>query len=186
MVSIPALWLPILVSAVAVFIVSAVIHMFLGYHNNDMRKLPDQDAIGDALRKFNIPAGTYMLPRADTPKEMRTPEFEEKFKKGPVAIMTVLAGARPSMGKSMALWFVYCLLVGVFAAYAAGRALNVGAPYLEVFRFAGFTSFVCYTVAGWQDSIWFGKSWTLTAKNTFDGLIFALLTAGFFGWLWPR
>ncbi len=186
MVPILTLWLPILVSAVIVFVVSAVIHMFLGYHKNDMLKLPDQDAIGDALRKFTIPTGTYMLPRADSMKEMQTPEFEEKYKKGPVAIMTVLPAVSPSMRKSLVQWFIYCLVVGVLAAYVSGRALNIGASYLAVFRFAGFTAFVSYVVGGWQESIWFGRSWGIAAKNTFDGLVYALLTAGVFGWLWPR
>ena len=47
-------------------------------------------------------------------------------------------------------------------------------------------AFACYAIAGWQDSIWFKRSWSTTLKNTFDGLIYALVTAGTFGWLWPR
>ncbi len=186
MVPLHALWLPILLSSVLVFLVSALIHTALGYHNNDLKKLPDQDAVGDALRKLTIPPGTYFYPRADTPKEMRTPEFREKYAKGPVVLMTVLKNAQPGMGKSLLLWFVYCLIVGVFAAYATGRASNWGAEYLHVFRFAGFTAFVCYAVGNWQDSIWYGRSWTTTAKNTLDALVYGLLTAGVFGWLWPH
>jgi len=186
MVPIPALWLPILLSAVVVFIVSSLVHTVLGYHNNDLRKLQDQDGISDALRKFSIPTGSYMLPRADSMKDMRSPEFMARYEKGPVAIMTVFPSARPSMTKSLVLWFVYCLVVGILSAYASGRALGEGASYLAVFRFAGFTSFVCYAVAGWQESIWFARPWSTTIKNTIDGLIYGLLTAGMFGWLWPR
>ena len=43
-----------------------------------------------------------------------------------------------------------------------------------------------YAVALWQLSIWYGRSWRITIMYTLDGLIYALLTAGVFGWLWPR
>lgn len=186
MVPIPTLWLPILLSAVVVFLASSLIHMVLGYHNSDLRKLPDQDGIADALRKFNIPPGVYMLPRSDSMKEMRAPGFLAKYEKGPVAMMTVYANKVPPMGKSLVLWFIYSLVVGIFSAYITGRALDATAPYLAVFRFVGFTAFACYAVADWRESIWYGRPWSITLKNTIDGLIYGLLTAGVFGWLWPR
>ena len=89
------------------------------------------------------------------------------------------------MGSSLAQWFVYCLIVGVFAAYITGRALEPGAHYLSVFRFAGATAFVGYSLALMQNSIWYKKNWSTTLKSMFDGLIYALFTAGVFGWLWP-
>jgi hypothetical protein len=90
------------------------------------------------------------------------------------------------MGRNLALWFVYCVAVGAFAGYIAGRALPPGTPYLQVFRFAGATAFIAYSVALWQMSIWYRRAWTTTVKATVDGLIYAMLTAGTFGWLWPR
>ena len=186
MVSIPSLWLPILLSAVFVFILSSLIHMVLRYHASDFRKLPDEDGVAEALRKFNIPAGNYMLPYATTSAERNAPEFKEKVTKGPVAILTLWGGGSGSMGVNLAQWFIYSLVVGVFAAYVAGRALVPGADYLAVFRFAGVTAFAAYTIAGWQESIWFKRPWSTALKNTFDGLLYALVTAGTFGWLWPR
>ena len=99
--------------------------------------------------------------------------------------MTVFPNGPFAMGRSLVLWFVYSVIVGIFAAYVAGQALPAGAHYLKVFQFVGVTAFACYTVAGWQASIWYRRSWFTTAKNTFDGLLYALVTAGFFGWLWP-
>lgn len=186
MVYIPSLWLPILLSSVFVFILSSLVHMVFGYHANDLRKLPDEDGFADALRKFSIPPGTYVLPRAGNMKEMGSPEFQEKVKKGPSAIITIRAGMNPSMAPYMVQWFVYSVVVGVFAAYVAGRALGPEASYLAVFRFAGVTSFACYAIAGWQESIWYSRSWATTFKNSFDGLLYALVTAGTFGWLWPH
>ncbi|PYO84073.1 MAG: hypothetical protein DMD65_03865 [Gemmatimonadetes bacterium] len=117
---------------------------------------------------------------------MRSPQFVEKFKKGPVVMFTVFPGGSMSMGKNLVMWFLYSVVVGCFAAYVAGRALPAGAAYLQVFRFAGVTAFVAYSVALWQMSIWYHRSWVTTIKATVDGLIYALLTAGTFGWLWPR
>ena len=186
MVPVMSLWLPILVSAVIVFVASSIIHMMLPYHRSDYRKVPAQDDVMEALRKFDIPPGDYMLPRADGLKEAKEPAFVERMKKGPVVIMTVMPSGPWSMGPSLTQWFIYCLVVGVFAAYVAGRAAGAGAPYLSVFRFAGVTAFTAYALALWQDSIWFKRAWSTTLKHTFDSLVYALLTAGTFGWLWPR
>ena len=117
---------------------------------------------------------------------MKDPAFQEKWKKGPVAMMTVMASDSTAMGKSLALWFLYCVVVGVSAAYISGRALPAGAPYRSVFRFAGATAFYGYALALWQNTIWYKKSVDDDAEATFDGLVYALLTGGVFGWLWPR
>ena len=180
------LWLPILLSAVIVFVVSSLIHMVLTYHRTDVRKVSAEDEVMDALRKVGIPPGDYMIPYAGTPKRMKDPDFIDKMRRGPVAFFTVMASGPPSMGKSLVQWFLYCIVVGIFAAYIAGRALGPGADYLPVFRFAGCTAFVGYALALWQNSIWYKRAWSTTIKATVDGLIYALLTAGTFGWLWPR
>ncbi len=185
MVPLASLWIPILLSAVIVFVVSSIIHMVLPYHRTDFGRLPDEDNVMDALRKFRMAPGDYLVPCAGSPREMGTPEFISKMKKGPVVVLTVIKSGPPSMGMSMALWFVYSVVVGVFAAYVAGRALTAGSDYLAVFRFAGCTAFVGYTLALWQGVIWYKRSWKATLKSTFDGLVYALLTAGTFGWLWP-
>lgn len=187
MVTIVSLWLPILLSAVTVFILSSIIHMVLGYHNNDFAKLPKEDEVMDALRPFSLPPGEYAMPRAANMKEMGTPEFIDKITKGPSAFMTVLESGPPKMGAQLALWFVYSIVVGIFAAYISTRALamNPDADYLSVFRFVGCTAFIGYSAALWQNSIWYKRAWSSTLKSTFDGLVYALFTAGIFGWLWP-
>ena len=185
MVPIMALWLPILLAAVFVFIASSIIHMVLPYHKSDFSKLPEEDKVMDDLRKYNIAPGEYHMPRAESSKDMSTPEYIEKTKKGPVAMMTVMESGPPKLGSTLVLWFLYSIVVGIFAAYIGGRALGPGADYLSVFRFVGTTTFIGYTVGLWQDSIWYKRKWSTTIKNTSDGLIYALFTAGTFGWLWP-
>ena len=180
-----AYWLPILLSAVAVFILSSIIHMVLGYHANDYKGLPNEKQVLDDLRKLNIPDGNYSFPRANSMKEMGSPEFKEKVKQGPVGMMTISKSGSTTVGKELLLWFIYTIIVGIFAAYVTDRALDPGAHYLAVFRFAGVTAFAGYSLALIQGSIWFKKSWSATFKSMFDGLIYALFTAGIFGWLWP-
>jgi hypothetical protein len=186
MVEITMLWLPILLSAVFVFILSSIIHMAPLWHKNDYPAVPNQDKVMDALRPFNIPPGDYIMPRCATQAEMKTPEYTEKLKKGPVMIMTVLPNGPMTMGASLVQWFCYLIVVSIFAAYIAGRALGPGAEYLAVHRFAGATAFAGYTLAIFQTSIWYKRAWSTTLKVTFDGLLYALVTGGTFGWLWPR
>jgi len=184
MVPVLSLWLPIILSAVFVFIVSSILHMALTYHKNDFGKLPDEAGIMDALRKFNIPPGEYSFPKPDSMKEMSSPEFTEKMKNGPVAFITVMKNHAPSMTGSLFQWFLYSIVVSIFAAYVAGRALTPESDYLAVFRFTGVTAFVGYSLALLQNSIWYKRAWSVTFKSMFDGLIYALVTAGTFGWLW--
>lgn len=186
MTTLDMLWLPILLSSVIVFVVSSVIHMALPWHKNEYPKVPNEDKVMDALRPFAIPPGDYMIPRPSSQENMRSPEFTEKLKKGPVMILTVLPNGSTPMGTNLVLWFLYSAVVGLFAAYVAGRALSADANYLHVFRMVGTTAFLGYSVALWQMSIWYRRAWSTTIKATVDGLIYALLTAGIFGWLWPR
>jgi hypothetical protein len=181
-----ALLLPIFLSAVLVFFASFLFHMVLPFHRSDFTRVPDEDGAQDALRKLNLAPGDYMLPCAGSPEGMKKPEFQERMKKGPVVVMTVFKPGATNMGSSLLQWFVYLLAVGVLTAYVTGRTLGPGTPYLMVFRIAGATSFIAYSVALWQNSIWYKHKWSTTLKNTFDGLVYGLLTAGTFGWLWPR
>lgn len=186
MVTVLSLWLPILLSAIAVFMLSSVIHTVLGYHANDYVALPQEDAVMDALRPLNIAPGQYIMPKPKNSAEMKTPEFQERWKRGPAAMITILPGGTFGMGKQLASWFVYCLGMSVLAAYIAGRALGPGAEYMAVFRFAGATAFIAYGAALWQQTIWYAHSPVTTLKSNFDALLYALVTAGFFGWLWPQ
>lgn len=184
MVSIASLWLPILLSSVIVFLASAIVHMVLPYHRNDFVKAPTEDAAMNALR--GTPPGDYMMPHGEGPAAMKDPAFIERMTRGPVAVVTVLPSGPPNMGKNLTQWFVYTLVIGLFAGYVASRAIGPGAPYGDVFRFAGTTAFAGYGLALAQNSIWLGRKWSSTIKSMLDALAYAMLTAGTFGWLWPK
>jgi hypothetical protein len=185
MVGLSALWMPILVSAVFVFITLAIIHMIPGWHQGDMTAVPGEDRVMEALRALNVQPGEYRFPFGNTTKEMETPAFVEKMKAGPVGTMTIRASGELPFGKMMGQWFVYSLIVGVLAAYITGRTRGLGAPFLEVFRVSGAVTFCCYAVAHWQNWIWWGKSTRFTLTYSVDGLVYALVTGATFGWLWP-
>lgn len=185
-IPITTLWLPILLSAVLVFVMSSVIHMFLGYHAKDFRQVPNEDGVMDALRRFDIPRGDYVIPYSGGAEAMKSEAFREKIEKGPIAMMTVMdPKVYGNMGSQFVQWFAYSLLVGIIAAYVAGRTLAPSADYLAVFRLTGTVAFASYSMALMPQSIWYQKSWSATLKAMFDGLLYAALTAGAFGWLWP-
>lgn len=185
MVCILSLWLPVLLSAVLVFLASSVIHMLLPYHVGDARAVPDQDKAMDTLRPLEIPPGDYAIPRGASMKEMNTPEFAAQLERGPVAFLTVLPNGPMAIGRSLGQWFVYCVVVGAVAGYTAGLTIPPNADYGLVFRVVGIVAFAGYALGIPQSTIWWHRSWRFTLTTMFDGVIYALLTAGTFGWLWP-
>ncbi|HXX86263.1 MAG TPA: hypothetical protein VEN29_20070 [Casimicrobiaceae bacterium] len=186
MIALSTLWLPILLSAVIVFVASSIIHMATPWHKGGYLKTPNEDKVMDALRPFNIPPGDYLMPCPSGMQDMKSAEFIDKRNKGPVMVFTVMPGGPFSMAKNLVQWFVFCAVIGLFAAYVAGRALPASAHYLQVFRFVSVTAFMGYALALWPMSIWYRRSWGTTIRSTIDGLIYALLTGGTFGWLWPH
>ena len=185
MVPLAALWLPILLSAVIVFIASSIMHTVLTYHRSDYRQLPDEENLLAALRPANLKRGFYVFPYC-LPKDMKTPAAIEKYKQGPVGFMTIFPNGRPVLAKFLVQWFVFCLVISFFVAYLAAHTVAPHVHYLAVFRVVGTAAFLAYGLSQVSNGIWKGQPWANTIKEVVDGLIYALLTAGVFGWLWPR
>ena len=185
-VSLLSLWLPILLSAVAVFGASFILQSVLRWwHRGDISPLPDEKAIADALRPFRIPPGDYVTPWCDDPKDMGSPEFRARAKAGPVGIFTIFPNRPFAMGTSLILWFLYGLVVSGMAGFAAGVALEPGAGTWVVFRIVSVVAFAGYAMGVFQSSIWWGRKWAYSIRTAVDGLIYAWITAGLFAWLWP-
>lgn len=185
MVELGQLWLPIVLSAVFVFVVSSLVHMVFGYHQSDYGKLPNEDAFRQAVRGANPPPGEYVFPRPASMKECSSPEMIAKYKEGPVGTIIVYPNGMPSLGKALALWFLYCVLVAFLVAYLATLALPAGLDYSKVFRFTGTAAIAIHATCNVTNSIWKNVSWSTTLKFVFDGVLYGLVTAGTFGWLWP-
>lgn len=182
MVTLAALWLPILVAAVLVFAASSAVWMVFPHHKNDFAGLADEEAVRDALA--DAEPGQYHVPHTPDREAYGSEEIQRKMEEGPVAMITLLDGP-PSRGRQLTQWFVYCAGVSLVAAYIAGRTLAPGAEYLEVFRVTGTVAWAAYGAGYVGDAIWFGRPWDFSVKMLADGLLYGLLTAGAFGWLWP-
>lgn len=180
-----ALWLPIVLSAVVVFIASSILHMVLPYHKSDYQKLPDEDKLLPILRSAGLKRGLYVFPFG-TQKEMKSPEMIEKYKLGPVGFMTIFHNGPPAMPKFLGLWFAYCLVISIIVAHLAAHTVYPFETQRHIFRVVGVSAFLAYGLGNIVNSIWKGQTWSMTVKEVFDGLIYALLTAATFSWLWPR
>jgi hypothetical protein len=185
MVTVDALWLPILVSAVLAFIASSLLWMVVRLHESDWKGLPDEASIVEVFRRAKVPRGQYRFPYA-TGKEMQSPEMKKKMAEGPAGFLVLWERWDGSMGKQLGLWFLYLLGISFVVAYLAGRVLAPGAAPSPVFRVVGTAAVLGYCGAVIPNSIWWGYSWAMTWKQVLDGIVYAILTAAAFAWLWPR
>ena len=185
MIPIAALWLPIVLSGVVVFVVSAMVWMVMPHHKKDFARVEDEGTFLDAIRSCGAGPGMYVFPWADGAEE-NSAEYRERVRQGPVGILRVRDGEsvldmRTAMAKSLVLY----LVVGAFVAFVASASLGAGAGFLAVFRITGLAAFMAHGFIGFQESIWFGLPGSVAFKHALDGLVYALLTASVFGWLWP-
>jgi hypothetical protein len=184
-----ALWLPILLSAVAVFLVSSIFHMALPIHKGDTLGIANEEQVGEAMRAGNLQPGEYMMPFCGDMKEMGSEDYKAKLDRGPVLFMTVMPNGPLGMGKSLIQWFLYSLVLGVFVAYVG--KLTLGLPegpapeFSHVFRVLGTVAVLPYAVSYLQDVIWKGRSVKIATKFAIEGLVYGLVTGAIFAWFWP-
>jgi hypothetical protein len=184
MIGVFNLWLPILLSAVFVFVASTIIHMVIKWHNFDYGRLPSEDPILDAIRAGDLKPGQYRFPFAEM-KDMKDSGVQEKFHRGPVGYMTIMPNGLPAMGRGLVFWFLYSVLISIFAGYIAGMFLPEGTEYGMVARITGTIAILGYGASTLVDSIWKGQPVSVTMKHLIDGILYGLVTGGTFGWLWP-
>ena len=185
MVTIGALWLPILLSTITVWVASTLFWRVMPHHKSDYAELLDEDVARRALTPQALIPGQYMIPHAVSHKDLQDPETTRRFEEGPVGFLTVVPSGAPTMGSKIMLSVVFYFVITIVVAYLASRTLDPGADYLAVFRVTGTVAWLAYGTATVPDAIWFGRPWSGIAKGLGDALVFGLLTAGFFGWLWP-
>lgn len=181
-----AFWLPILVAAGAAFVVSFILHTALPWHKSDYKGLPNEQAVLDALRPFNLPPGDYMFPKCESMSDMKNPDYVAKLNAGPTGVVTVWSNGMMGMGKPLALWFIYLVVVNYFAANIAAHALTGIAGHHREFHTIALTVFLGLGGALCQMSIWYRRAWLATIKSVIDALIYAIVTGLIFVWLWPH
>jgi hypothetical protein len=185
MVALSSLWLPIVLAAVAVFIASFLAWVISPHHKKDWVGVPDEGGFMEALRGLNVPPGQYVFPYCPNPASMKEPEKKARWEQGPYGTLNVWRG-KPNMARNLVLTFLFFLLASVFVAYLASRTLSPASEYLEVFRVTGVAAILAYCFAFIPNAIWFGRSLRSVVMDVVDGVIYGLLTAGIFAWLWPE
>jgi hypothetical protein len=186
MVTLMQLWAPIILSGVLVFIASSLVHMVIKWHAPDYKRLPNEDDVRAVMRKGNPAPGQYITPWCGDMKDMKSPEMQQKFKEGPVGFFYIRPSGMGGMGAQLGQWFIFNLVVSGFVACVLARTTQSGAVYMQIFPVAATVAFLGYGAGSIPGGIWMGKPWIVVFKELVDGLLYGLLTAGAFGWLWPR
>jgi hypothetical protein len=184
MVALSHLWLPIIASAVAVFVVSALLHMLLTYHNSDYRKFSNEDEVRAAISKGGASPGQYVLPYA-MGTGFKDPAVQQKMKEGPTGFVLLRKPSGPEMGPALGQWFALTLVIAFVVAYVAALTMVPGEDHMAVFRVVTAIAFLAYAGSQAQEAIWRAVPWSAVVKTIIDGLVFALVTGGVFALMWP-
>ncbi|NQD36793.1 hypothetical protein HPT27_07120 [Permianibacter sp. IMCC34836] len=185
MSELPQLWLPILASAVLVFIASSLIHMVFKWHNSDYKKLDNEDAMRATVRAGGLNPGQYHFPHCGDMKEMNDPAQQQKYKDGPIGILTIIPNGMPNMGKMLGSWFLLNLLIAAMAACLAAQSFGLQGNAHLAGHLVGMSTFMAYGTGSVANAIWMGKTWSSVFKDLLDALIYGTVSALTFMWLWP-
>ncbi len=178
------LWLPIIVSAVAVFMASALAWMVLPHHKADWKGISGEDAFLGNLGSLGIKPGQYMFPFCESGVQMKDPQFKKRWDAGPHGTLTIWSGP-PNMGRNLTLTFIFYLVVGLFVAYLGAMALEPGERFIRVFRVTSVAAIIAYVFGMVPQAIWFGRPSRTLLMDVLDGLVYGSITGLIFGWLWP-
>jgi len=181
-----SLWLPILLSAVVVFVISSLVHMVLKWHASDYNPLANEDAVRAAIRAGNPKPGRYVVPHCKDMKDMGSEAMKRKYAEGPVGHFTLGANGQPAMGKYLGLWFLWSLVIAAVAAYLAARLIPHDHAHVRVAaKLVGAVTFIAHGFGTVTESIWMMRPWSGSAKYLLDAALYALGSGAVFLWLWP-
>lgn len=183
--ALPQLWLPILAAAVLVYIASSLIHMVFKWHNSDYKQLANEEEVQAVLRKGAPTPGQYGIPRCTDMKAMRDEAMVKKYVDGPVGLLTVVNSGPPRMGGMLIRWFLYNLAIALIAAAIALQVYGVPGNAHAAAHLVGLVTFLTYAGGSVQQGIWMGKPWASVFKDLLDALIYGVVSALAFWWLWP-
>jgi hypothetical protein len=179
------LWLPILLSAAAVWIVSIIASMALPHHKQDFIGLPDEDGFMDDLRKRGIKPGNYIYPDFRGREAIKSEKIQKALNDGPVGHLHVWKTPL-TMGDKMAATFIVYLVVSTLIAYLTRIALPGPAEFARVFRVAATASILAYCFSFIPSAIWWGSYKRTIVANVIDGILYAAITGAIFAWRWPH
>ncbi len=185
MTPIMSLLLPIVLSAVAVFVLTMILHM-TPWHRRDYLRLPDEDGVMQALRPFNIPPNDYLTPHPGSGDYMKSPEYDAKRDAGPVMVLTVVPLGPWKIGRMMGLWFLFTIVVAAIVACVVGTIVPPGGHTHTVFHDVAVITFLSYAMGAVPLSIWYARKWSTTLRTAVDALLYALASGGIFAMMWPH
>ena len=187
------LWLPIVVSAAAVWIASALAWMLIGHHKGDWKEVPNEAEFIATIKRMGIAPGSYGFPEFRRLEGMSKDEKQAKWdemQKSPIGLLRVWGTI--SMGRSMLLTFVVFLVVSVLIGYLGWSALPHGTAsdgarpeFAKTMQVLGTAGILAYCFAGLPNDIWFQRSLREIVTSLIDGVVFGLITGAVFAWLWP-
>ena len=181
-----ALWLPILLSAVVVFVISSLVHMVFKWHAPDYRGFTNEDAVRAAIRAGNPAPGLYVVPYCPDMKDMAGEAMVKKYSEGPVGHVTLRPNGSFNMGKYLGLWFLWSLVIAVVAAYLATQLIGLNPERARAAaKLVGAVSFIAHGFGTVTESIWMGRPWSGSAKYLLDAALYAIGSGLVFLWLWP-
>ena len=178
-----SLWIPIVAAALATHIASTIAWTVAPHHKPDVTPLPDDQLIGELIKKNNLGPGAYMFPGIDY-NDWNNPEVKARFDAGPFGM--VMIWNKPNMGINIGLTLLFFFVASFFLGYVASVALEPGAPFMKVFQLVGTVGVMTYCFASVPNDIWFRRPtrWFLT--NKLDGIIYGLIAGLVFASLWPQ
>jgi hypothetical protein len=177
------LWLPILLSAAAVWVISAVAWMALPHHKQDFIGLPDEDGFMDYIRKSGIKPGNYVFPDFRDREAMKSEKVEKALKEGPVGHLSVWQTPVTMGGKLVATFIVY-VVVSTLIAYLTRIALPGPAEFARVFQIAATAGILAYCFSFIPNALWFGAYKRTIVATVIDGIIYGAITGAIFAWFW--
>lgn len=181
------LWLPILLSAVAVFIISSLVHMVFKWHASDYTGFSNEDAVRDAIRAGNPAPGRYVIPHCTDMKDMEKPEMQRKYEEGPIGHVVIGPNGMPNIGKFLGQWFVWTLVVSVVAGFLASQIFSLDPSRARAAaKLVGAVSFIGYGFGTITESIWGMRPWGSSAKYLLDAALYGIGAGLVFFWLWPK
>jgi hypothetical protein len=179
--SVWSLWLPILLSGIALFFASWAAWMVLPHHKGEWTGLPNEDTIMQQIKGDNIPPGQYCFPYCASPEDYKSEAHQAKVKAGPNGTMTIWKSP-PNMGINMLCTLLFFVIANFVIGYLAGIALDPGESFGKVFRFVGTAGILTYGTANILNGIWFGRK---MVADIVDGIAYGLITGLIFALLWP-
>ncbi len=178
------LWIPIVVSAVAVFAVSAITHMAIPARQAEWAHLPKESALQEVLR--GAKPGLYGFPMPAEPSQRGRREAMQRWAEGPSGWLSLVPPGPINMGRNLGLSLLLNLFVSTLAAYAAFHAMGAAPSPRTVFRVVGTVGFLAYGIGAVYEGIWYWKPWRSLAYTVADAVLYCLAMGWIFDYLWPR